>query len=128
MAIEMRAIFTYLTRQGKKNHIKQQNIAHELEQHYPARVLEFLEHARTPRQHVEVVTKDCSVYSLLQLDNISVRPTPFYDRLALIDSGLQPKNNRIDFSNLFMTITGQPIHIFDADKLKGNIVVRNANE
>ena len=68
------------------------------------------------------------MYSLLQLDAITVRRSPFYDRLSLIDSGLQSKNNWVDFSNLFMTIVGQPIHIFDADKIKGTLVVRNASD
>ena len=62
------------------------------------------------------------------MDAIHVRKSPFYDRLSLIDSGLIPKNNWVDFSNLFMTIAGQPIHMFDADKIKGTIVVRNATD
>lgn len=128
MAIEMRAIFTNLAQRGENNVIKQQNIAHELSEHYPGRVLELLSHAQSPRQQVEVKTDWCSVYSLLQLDAITVRRSLFYDRLSLIDSGLQSKNNWVDFSNLFMTIVGQPIHIFDADKIKGTIVVRNASD
>ena len=47
---------------------------------------------------------------------------------SFIDSGLVPKNNWVDFSNLFMTIAGQPIHIFDADKITGTIIVRNATD
>ena len=56
MAIEMRAIFTNLAQRGEKNVIKQQNIAHELSEHYPGRVLELLNHAQSLRQQVEVKT------------------------------------------------------------------------
>lgn len=34
----------------------------------------------------------------------------------------------MDFSNLFMNISGQPIHFFDAEKVEGDIIVRNAKE
>jgi phenylalanyl-tRNA synthetase beta chain len=91
-------------------------------------MLELLEHATPCTQQVIVQTEKCSVYSLLSLSNISVRKSPFYDRLSLIDSGLSPKNNWVDFSNLFVTISGQPIHCFDADKIKGSIVVRQAHD
>ncbi|MEI6672028.1 MAG: B3/4 domain-containing protein [bacterium] len=37
-------------------------------------------------------------------------------------------NNRVDFSNLFMNSTGQPIHFFDAEKVDGDIIVRNAKD
>lgn len=126
MAIEMKAIFSYDHKQWQI--IRQQNITNTLSEHYPTRTLELLGHSKQPRQQISIKTPWCSVYSLLQLDGIQVRKSPFYDRLALIDSGLSPKNNWVDFSNLFMTIVGQPIHIFDADKIKGTIVVRNATD
>lgn len=125
MAIEMRAIF-------KSNNtpeiIKHENITHVLEEHSPMRTLELLSHATPSNQQISLETEKCSVYSLLQIDNISVRPTPFYDRLSLIDSGLSSKNNWVDFSNLFMTIAGQPIHCFDADTIKGTITIREAKD
>lgn len=34
----------------------------------------------------------------------------------------------MDFSNLFMLISGQPVHFFDADKVDGDIIVRNAKD
>jgi phenylalanyl-tRNA synthetase beta chain len=46
----------------------------------------------------------------------------------MIDMGALPRANWIDFSNLFMLMTGQPIHFFDADKVDGDIIVRNAKE
>lgn len=128
MAIEMKAVFSQLHQRGEGSFIKQQNISHELTQHSPARVLELLAHANKPQQAFRVETDHCSVYSLLELDGITVRKSPFYDRLALIDSGLTPRNNWVDFSNLVMTILGQPIHIFDADTIQGKIVVRQARD
>lgn len=127
MAIEMRAIFSQLAKRNEGNHIKQQNITHELTQHSPARMMELLAHANTPVQQFQVQTDNCRVYSIVELDAIQVRRSPFFDRLALIDSGLTPKNNWVDFSNLFMTMMGQPIHMFDAQKIVGSIVVRQAH-
>jgi phenylalanyl-tRNA synthetase beta chain len=46
----------------------------------------------------------------------------------MIDMGSAPRANWIDFSNLFMLMTGQPIHFFDADKIEGDVIVRNAKD
>jgi len=46
----------------------------------------------------------------------------------MIDMGANPRNNWVDFSNLFMLLTGQPVHFFDADKVNGDIIVRNAKD
>lgn len=37
-------------------------------------------------------------------------------------------HNWVDFSNLFMEITGQPIHIFDADKIVWNIHIKEIKD
>lgn len=88
----------------------------------------MLSHATQPKQTFNVQTENCSIYSIVALNNISVRKSAFYDRLSLLDSGLSSKNNWVDFSNLFMTLTGQPIHCFDADKIIGTIIVRQAQD
>ncbi|MEY3197712.1 MAG: hypothetical protein RL023_357 [Candidatus Parcubacteria bacterium] len=46
----------------------------------------------------------------------------------LRDLGLQPRHDWVNFTNLFMYMTGQPIHVFDADKINGSITVRQAKE
>lgn len=57
-----------------------------------------------------------------------MQQSSFFTRLQLLDLGHTPKNNRVDFSNLFMYLTGQPIHFFDADTLVGDVMVRQAND
>ena len=59
---------------------------------------------------------------------MNVKPSTFFTRLALYDLGFNPKNNWVDFSNLFMFLTSQPVHFFDADKIEGKLVVRDAKE
>jgi phenylalanyl-tRNA synthetase beta chain len=49
-------------------------------------------------------------------------------RLQTLDLGSSPINNWVDFSNLFMNIAGQPVHFFDAEQVKGKIIVRDAKE
>lgn len=41
-------------------------------------------------------------------------------------SGLSPKYDLVDITNFIMTELGQPMHVFDADKVVGTIIVREA--
>lgn len=67
-----------------------------------------------------------NTYILINLNNISVKKSDFFTRLQVIDLWSNPINNRVDFSNLFMNISGQPIHFFDAEKVDGDIIIRQA--
>lgn len=67
-------------------------------------------------------------YIAVQLQGIDVKKSDFFTRLQLLDLGAKPVNNWVDFSNLFMQISGQPIHCFDADKIKGDIIIRYAQD
>ncbi len=72
--------------------------------------------------------KLCPYYSLVKLENISIKPSPNWIAQILKLSGIRPLNNVIDITNLVMLELGQPMHAFDAAKIKGIPVVRAAKK
>ncbi|HUS08551.1 MAG TPA: phenylalanine--tRNA ligase subunit beta [Bryobacteraceae bacterium] len=69
----------------------------------------------------------CQRYSALVFENVSVKPSPLWLQYRLQAIGLNPINNIVDVTNYVMAELSQPMHAFDADKLRGStIFVRNA--
>src|SRR5262249_19018206 len=64
----------------------------------------------------------CPRYSALVLDNVSVRPSPEWLQCRLTAVGLNPINNIVDMTNFVMAELAQPMHAFDADKLRGDTI------
>lgn len=77
---------------------------------------------------VEVNTDNCSIFLAKKVKNIKIKESPLYIKNRLIASGIRPINNVVDISNYVMLETGQPLHFYDADTLKGKIEVRMAKE
>ncbi len=94
----------------------------------PKHIMEILENSTKSQRLVQGETDGLNSYLLLHLKNVTVKPSSFFTRLQMIDLGSNPISNRVDFSNLFMNISGQPVHFFDADKVEWNIIVRNAKD
>jgi len=90
--------------------------------------MQILENSTKPERKVIGESEGLNAYLLLHLKNITVKQSSFFSRLQMIDLGNNPISNWVDFSNLFMIISGQPIHFFDAEKVDGDIIVRNAKE
>ncbi|MDP2088638.1 MAG: phenylalanine--tRNA ligase subunit beta [Flavobacteriaceae bacterium] len=67
----------------------------------------------------ELIPRYCGV----TIDNIKVETSPKWlqDRLKAI--GLSPKNNIVDITNYILHELGQPLHAFDAAKIKGNKII-----
>lgn len=69
-----------------------------------------------------------NVYHIVEIKNITLNASDLQRRVQMLDLGVGPRMNWIDLSNLFMYQFGQPIHCFDAAKVSGDIIVRNAKE
>ena len=75
---------------------------------------------------IDVNTDNCSIFLARKVKNISLKESPIFIKNRLIASGIRPINNVVDISNYVMLETGQPLHFYDADTLKGKIEVRMA--
>lgn len=71
----------------------------------------------------------CPRYSALVFENVTVQPSPLWLQYRLEAAGLNPINNIVDVTNYVLAELAQPMHAFDADKLRGDtIFVRNAHD
>ena len=71
----------------------------------------------------------CPRYAGVSIKGVTVKESPDWLKKALTTVGLRPINNIVDISNYILLGFGQPMHTFDADKIKGNqVVVRLAKE
>ena len=74
-------------------------------------------------------TEACPRYAGVAIKGVTVKESPAWlqDKLRLI--GLRPINNIVDITNYIVHAYGQPMHCFDADKIKGGkIVVKTVAE
>ncbi|MBO7438146.1 MAG: phenylalanine--tRNA ligase subunit beta, partial [Bacteroidales bacterium] len=73
---------------------------------------------------VEIEAKDrCTRYSGLTISNITIKPSPDWLKRDIEAIGLRSINNVVDVTNFILFEYGQPLHSFDADKIKGNKVI-----
>lgn len=74
-------------------------------------------------------TEACPRYAGVSIKGVTVKESPEWlqNKLRLI--GLRPINNVVDITNYILHAYGQPMHCFDADKIKGGkIVVKTVAE
>jgi len=62
-------------------------------------------------------------YCGLTINNLIVQPSPTWLKNRLNAIGITPKNNLVDATNYVLHELGQPLHAFDADKIKGKKIV-----
>lgn len=78
---------------------------------------------------VEIKDKDlCPHYTARLIKGVKVKPSPDWLQRRLTALGQRPINNIVDITNYVLFETGQPLHAFDLNQIRGRkIIVRRAN-
>jgi len=77
---------------------------------------------------VTIQDKACPIYTGRFIRNVTNGESPDWMKKALIAAGLRPISALVDITNYLNIAECRPLHVFDADKLTGNIIVRPAKE
>jgi phenylalanyl-tRNA synthetase beta chain len=72
-------------------------------------------------QNNNLITKDCTEFKSLTIENIQNVQSPKWLKEKLIVSGLIPENTLVDFQNYILLETGYPIEIYDLDQIYKNL-------
>lgn len=65
----------------------------------------------------------CPRFCGLEIRGVEVKESPEWLKTFLRTLGMNPINNIVDITNYVCHFLGQPMHIFDADEIKGNRVI-----
>lgn len=122
IAIELNSIYSTFG----PNYLKYNKIFDYMKSFEDTNILELLQNSNKSKKKVLAQSEWVLTYILLEIKDVEVKNASFYSRILLSDLKMNPRNNWVDFSNLFVYLSGQPVHFFDADKLQWNIIVRDA--
>ncbi len=68
----------------------------------------------------------CPRFIARVLRDVRVADSPLWLKARLMGAGMRPISNVVDVTNYVMLALGSPLHAYDADTLRGGIVVRRA--
>ncbi|BCH29178.1 phenylalanine--tRNA ligase beta subunit [Mesorhizobium sp. L-8-10] len=70
----------------------------------------------------------CHGFALRLVRGVKNGPSPKWMQQRLLAIGLRPINALVDITNYITFDRGRPLHVFDAAKVKGDLVVRRARD
>src|SRR5205085_4809899 len=68
----------------------------------------------------------CPAFGLRLVRGVNNGPSPDWLQRRLAAIGLHPINTLVDITNFITFDRGRPLHVFDAAKVQGDLVVRRA--
>lgn len=77
---------------------------------------------------VTLKTKECPLFTGRLITGVKNGPSPKWLQDKLKAIGLKPISTLVDITNYVAYDRGQPLHVYDATKIKGDICVRAAKE
>lgn len=113
-----RDLYAWLVQNGRKATLKRPSVE------------DF--HVDNHDMDIEVAVENaeaCPRYAGVTIKGVTVKESPEWLQNKLHLIGVRPINNIVDITNYILHAYGQPMHCFDADKIKGGkIVVRTSAE
>lgn len=77
---------------------------------------------------VKIETDKCQRFCAVKLENVKIKPSDLTTQARLENVGVRAISNLVDLTNLSLAGFGQPMHVFDADKIEGGITIRCAKK
>ncbi len=121
MAVELNAMY-------ENNQISFNKVNEYFDNFKNTKIFDILDNKEKTKIWLKSQTDNLNTYILMELNNVSTKDSSFFTRMQMLDLGNKPISNWVDFSNLFMNISGQPIHFFDAQKVSWNVIIRQAKK
>src|SRR3954469_7216250 len=74
---------------------------------------------QAPLPPVEIDPEICLRFTVRVFEEVTIGPSPLWLKARLTAAGQRPISNVVDITNYVMLLTGQPLHAFDLDKVRG---------
>ncbi len=107
-----RDLYAYLIQNGKSTNLKKPSVEQFTVENHDLDIKIAVENAEA-----------CPRYAGVTIKGVTVKESPEWLQNKLRIIGLRPINNVVDITNYIVHAFGQPLHCFDADKIKGGEVI-----
>jgi phenylalanyl-tRNA synthetase beta chain len=68
---------------------------------------------------VDIDPEICLRFTVRVFEDVKIGPSPLWLKARLTAAGQRPISNVVDITNYVMLLTGQPLHAFDYDRVRG---------